>query len=404
MKISLKRGLAGVLAAAIAYSPVYAANIPYLTGIVPAGEMQATLNGVIQSINNNITPNSMAAFGNYRNFLDNGQHLVAQRGTAAATGGTTSGALYPNSDRWAVDTNVTSGAGYSQVVTSGPTPPVGFVNTMNVYRNSGVLTQPVCVMQEVPTSDATQLAGQQVTFSFYAAGLANLVADNGGVINAYIMYGTGSDQGLGTFTASPAITPAWTGINSSITAAFTLSTSFSRYSLSGTLPTTVTEINVAICFTPTAAAVAGATDGFSFTGAQLEQGAAASYFEMRPLTMETQKAQRYYYRIAELAAGVVQSTVGTAQGTTTTCTTYFPFPVQMRAAPTYTNTLTASTFKIVSASQAATALGTPFSATLTANGINGASINFTTTGMTAKDSCFLVGAGGGGALAWTADF
>jgi hypothetical protein len=81
-----------------------------------------------------------------------------------------------------------------------------------------------------------------------------------------------------------------------------------------------------------------------------------------------------------------------------------PFPTTMFKAPTYTNALSATTFKVVSSSQAATALGTPFSAKLGANTPYNASINFTTTGMTAKDACVIVSAAGSGTMQFTADF
>src|SRR5262249_18519714 len=151
-----------------------------------------------------------------------------------------------------VYTNVGSGAGRGQVVTSTPSPQTGFTNSMNVYRNSGALTQPVCTVQEVSSLNTKGLQGQQVVFSAYLQALSGLNADNGSVINMYVIYGTGTDQGLGTLTASPAITPAWTNINSSITGSKTITTSWNRYNITGTVPSTATEAGVMICFTPTA--------------------------------------------------------------------------------------------------------------------------------------------------------
>jgi hypothetical protein len=175
-----------------------------------------------------------------------------------------------------------------------------------------------------------------------------------------------------------------------------------RYAVTGTIAATATEAAAQFCWTPVG--TAGSADFFQITGVQLTQGTSVQPFERRPYAIELAKVQRYYYAIREAAAGIAQTPVGSAQNTTTTCTTYVPFPNTMRTAPTYANALSASTFKLVSASQTATALSAPFSATLVANSPTGASINFTTTGMTAKDSCFLVGAGGTGVLGWTADF
>src|SRR5579859_6357279 len=87
--------IAAVLLAA-AVSAADAASLPQFTG--PAGTNPAMnptilgdLNATINAINSGVTPGSMATFSANRNFLDNGGMSVAQRGTAAATGGTTSG-------------------------------------------------------------------------------------------------------------------------------------------------------------------------------------------------------------------------------------------------------------------------------------------------------------------------
>lgn len=397
-----------VALALFAAGPCFAASVPLVTGAQDPSQLNATINGVIQSINSLITPNSMAPQNTPRNYLDNGDMTVNQLGTGTITCGTTSGIPIVtgyNADRWGCVANVTSGAGRTSVITSSPTPPIGFQNEVQMFRTSGALTQPICTLQEVPTSESTEMAGQSIVFSAYVQALAGLAADNANAFNLVIFTGTGSDQGLQTFTASPAITPAWTGIATLVNQAYTASASaWGRVSTTAiAVPTNVTEIAVGICFTPTATG-AGATDGLAFTGAQLEVGSAASAYEFKPVGVELARAQRYLYVVNEAAAGVAQTTVGTAQGTTTTCTAYVPFPVPMRAAPTYTNTLSATTFKLVSASQVATALSTPFSATLVANTVNGGSINFTTTGMTAKDSCFLVGAASTGTMIWSSNF
>lgn len=400
------RLLSASLALALAVMPLHAANIPLLTGPQDPSQLNATINGVINNINAGITPNSTATFSNFRNYVDNGAMQIQQRGTGVVTCGTTT--IPPTTaygaDRWGCNANVTSGAGRMQPVTSGPTPPVGFGSSQILYRTSGALTQPVCAWQEIGSDSAKQLAGQGVVFSANLQALAGLAADNGAVANLVIVTGTGNNEGLQSFTASPAITPAWTGIATLQTTPFTLTTAWARYAAPAVIvPAATTEIGVAICFTPTATG-AGATDGLAFVGVQLEQGASASTYEFRPLPIERELAQRFAFVLTEAAAGVVQVGGGSAQGTTTTCTAMIPFPTTMRIAPTYTNTLSATTFKLVSASQTATALSTPFSATLVANTPDGASVNFTTTGMTAKDGCALVGAGGTGSMLFTADF
>lgn len=384
-----------------------AASLTPFTG--PAGTnpiqnptIQGDANAIIAAVNAGVTPQSMAAFSPLVNYLDNGAMAVAQRGTAAATGGTTSGCPLTTyvADRWCVDTNVTSGAGKGQVVTSTPTPPTGFQQVMTVFRNSGALLQPVCAIQEIKTANATQLAGQPVTLSFFAQALAGLAADNGSVINATIITGTGADQGLGTLTASPAITPAWTGLATPLNAqAQTITTSWVRYSMAPVvIASTATEIGVELCFTPTATG-AGATDGFAFTGAELNQGnAATAVYPFQPLEVDLARAQNYYYRYAELAAayqlnGLCEATAAA----TNSCT--LALPQQMFKIPTITIT-TAGTFK-VNIAGSLTTIATP---TAGACGLNTCLVTAANTNTAGQVELLSGAAGGTGVWEVSADF
>jgi hypothetical protein len=395
--------------------PAQAANIPLFTGpnCSEASQLLSCLNQLIVQLNGQTYTQSLAEFNNPRNLLDNGAMQVDQRGTGARTcalnGAAITSAAY-SADRWGCEVNVGSGAGQLTVINATPTPPPGFQNAEKLVRNSGALTQPQCAYQEIPAYKVAQVAGQQVVLSGYQQALAGLAADQGSTtqsFNLVIITGTTADQGFGTWTASPAITPAWAGVATQVNTNFItpVTPSWQRYQTTAFIPLTALEIAVGICFTPTAAGQS-ATDGIAFTGIQLEQGSVASPYEFQTPARELVEAERYFWRVTEDDTALsAQSPLGSAQGTTTTCSVFIPFPVTMRTAPTYTNALTASTFTITSDSQAATALGTPFSATLGANSVNGASINFTTTGMTAKDACWLTStAAGVGVMDWTADF
>lgn len=309
-------------------------------------QIVGTINTVINSINANITQQTMANFASPRNVLDNGQMQVQQRGTGTRTCGTTT---IPSSayaaDRWGCNVNVTSGAGTLQVITTNlPAAPNPIFNAgMVFYRTSGALAQPQCVMQEIPTTRATNLAGQNVNLSFYAQGLANMLAEQT-TLNAYLFTGTGTDEGLQSFTASPAVTPAFTGISSTLTTAFTITSSWARYTTSFLVPTTVTEAAVALCWTPTVGGTAGTTDGFRFTGVQLEQGNAASAFEMRTFQDDLIRAQAWYYRFAEKAATYALNGWCQATGANTNSCT-LALPQAMFKIPTIAIT-TAGTFKV----------------------------------------------------------
>jgi hypothetical protein len=344
--------------------------------------------------------------GTPRNYLDNGSLNVQQRGTGIVTCGTTtvpSSAYGP--DRWGCYANVTSGAGRTSIVTTAALLPVGFASVNEVYRTSGALTQPICSIQEVPTAKATALQGKTVTLSFYAEALAGLSADNQNLITASIFTGTGSDQGLQTMTASPAITPAWTGIASPVNQqVIPITTAPLRYSVTGVIPAAATEVAVAVCFTPTATG-AGVTDGFAYTGVQLEVAPSPSPYEFHDIALDTLVAQRYFQILTEPAAGVLVPVFATSTTATNNFGAY-EFPVVMRAAPTFAalgSALSATTWTL----QCATVnnvLATTFIVTKTANTPSGASLTITSSGSTAGFSCVLEGAGGGSILSWSADF
>ena len=293
-----------------------------------------------------------------RNYLDNGAMAVNQQGTATITGGTTSiTALQFAADRWFIDTNVTSGAGQAAVITASPAPPTGFQQSVKVWRNSGALLQPVCMLQEIETSRSTQLQGKYVVLSAYLDALAGFTAA-GSIVNAYVITGTGTDQGLATLTASPAITPAWTGIAGGVTptASWTITTAFARYFTAPVLiPTTATEVGVEICFTPVGSS-SGATDGFAVTGVQLEPVAYSatvaqlaptgpSAFEFRPLALDLQFVQRFFYQLNEPASGAAVNMIGQATGASTNALT-LPLPVPMRGTTPVVVIPTTGTFKV----------------------------------------------------------
>jgi hypothetical protein len=285
-----------------------------------------------------ITTGQLAAFSSPqatpRNYLLNGDMQVAQQGTTAIVGGTTTiTALQFSADRWFVDTNVGSGAGKSQVITATPSPPAGFTKSISVYRNSGALTQPVCMIQEIETQRATQLAGKSVVLSAYLQALAGMTATANNVTMGVIT-GTGTDQGIATLTASPAITPAWTGIATAGSTTVSTSTSWVRYNTTViAIPTTATEVGVEVCFTPVGSA-SGTTDGFAMTGVQLEAvtgtgPAGPSPFEFIPFQNELRDAQRFFFQLNEPASGAATGITGIAT-TTSAQVLNLTLPVVMR--------------------------------------------------------------------------
>lgn len=386
----------------------FAASIPLKVGPLDPSSLLAHFNSLIVQINSLITPQSMATYTVPRNILDNGGMQVQARGTGAQTCGTTTipSSAY-DADRWGCNVNVTSGAGtlvVDNTTADLPTGPIFFA-AEKFYRTSGALAQPQCVMQEIATSRLVSLQGQPVVLSAYIKGLANMLAEST-TVNAYVFYGTGTDQGLQSFTASPAITPAWTGINSSLTAAWTVSSTWTRFNYVFQMPTTATEAAVALCWTPTTGGTAGATDGFLFTGMQLEQGSTPSSFEFRSLGDETQTAQRYYWQWAETVSSTADSPFLCSAQSSTVAVCKADMHVAFRVAPTITCTFGTLKRMVAGTDTALSACA----AAATTNGIAGVdNVTITATvasGDTAGYSGSLMSGNstGGGLITASADF
>lgn len=412
--MKLRKVELGLIAALLMPSVVFAGSLPLLPSTPTQNEPSQTVNTLNQLINtlNGATPGvpgAMASFAapvNPRNMLDNGQMAVQQRGTGAATCGTTtitSAAYAP--DRWLCDVNVGSGAGQLTPLTTGLPP--GFVGGMKLARNSGALLQPQCVMQEIPNQVVVANQGQPLTFSMYAQALAGMTAANNAV-TVNLWTGTTSDEGIIAKgpTATPAITIALTGLVAATPQTFNLTSTWARYvSTPIILPTTAVEAVLAICTTPVGTA-SGATDGFAVTGAQLEAGTGASAFEFRSFAEEQRIAQRYFFTLTEPAAAVPVA-VGYSSTTTAGFLT-LQLPVTMRIAPTISfsgTALSASTWKVGDAASNI-ALSTPYlAAASNVSTPNVLSITATTGAtQTAGHGITLVGAAGGSILNASAEF
>jgi hypothetical protein len=332
----MRKYLTALVLGVLALSGTYALGdivnrIPYVSNsCAEASQIVPCLNGLVNSANTSLSGLGTPALP--KNLLDNGAMNVKQRGTGTQTCGTTTiPASAYSADRWGCNVNVGSGNGVLQVVTTNVVAP--FTNAELFYRGGGALLQPQCVMQEIPSTRIIPLQGTAVSLSFYAYALAAMVTDNGGVMTAQLFTGTGTDEGLQTFTASPAITPAFTGIATQ-TATFTLGTTMSQRATSFQIPATAKEAALALCWTPTSASGAGVTDGFEFTGVQLEPGTVVSPFVFYPFSWELMNAQTYYAQWADSPAATF-TLPGTCteitSGTTAHCILHLP--MTMRVTP-----------------------------------------------------------------------
>lgn len=257
-----------------------------------------------------------SSFITMKNRIINGNFSVAQRGTTYAL---TNSVAYGSVDRWVAYQGVTAN-GVANQVASGLT---GFQYALKLGRNNAaVTTGNINTYTILETVNSIPLAGQTVTLSFYAKAGANFSATSN-LLTAQLYSGTGTDQ-------SAASLGSWTGSSVFISATQAITTSWVRYTFTGSVSASATQIGLQFLYTPTG--TAGADDNLYITGVQLEIGSTATSFENRPYGMELALCQRYYYRIQ---AGLAGQILGSSyNATTSTALVSTPFPVPLRTYPT----------------------------------------------------------------------
>ncbi len=265
----------------------------------------------------------------------------------------------------------------------------GFGNSCKVSRSSAnTAVVPISFAQVMESADAIRLQGQVVTFSFWAKQGANYSPTAGPTVN--IITGTGTNQ-----AATSLVAGTWTNQANVSTSVQPLSTTMTRYQVTGTVPLTCTQIGVQFVWTPVG--TAGADDSITFNGLQLETGATATNFEHRDAQVELEICQRYCWVVQEPAATVVVAT-GSVSATNTEIF-YAATPVQLYAAPTVT-TVVGSFKSNSSTAGVVAATGLAGNTTHTTN-----AIGLTSTGTgTAGQAALLQGGGGVGYFMASADF
>lgn len=252
--------------------------------------------------------------GTGRNAILNSAFDIWQRGTSVALAG-----VDFTADRWLLTAsqNTTS----SQQLTSDTTnlPDIRYAGRFQ--RNSGnTATSAIVVTQSLETANSRQFAGKNVTLSFYARKGANFSST---FLSTYIFSGTGTDQRVFSYTGQATVA----------TQAITLTTSWVRYSITGTVASTANEL--ALYFEANPTGTAGAADYFEITGVQLEAGSSATPFKRNAPSIQGELAacQRYYWRQSAQTAYSEFSLFQPASTTTQAWVNLTP-PVTMRVAPT----------------------------------------------------------------------
>jgi hypothetical protein len=264
-----------------------------------------------------------------KNFLINGGQDFWQRGTSF------SGSYTYSSDRWYSDAYNVGGT-----TSQSTTVPAGYKYSIKMQRPASSTTaNAASIGQVLETQSTIPLQGQNVTLSFWAKAGANI--SNVGFVRLFT--GTGTDQSISTAYGS------WTNYNEIVTASCTPTTTWQKFTFTGFVATSVTQIGVRVGWIT--AGTAGADDSLYLTGLQLEVGSVATPFSRAGGTLqgELAAAQRYYF------AGQADTRFPSPNASGAWV---FPalLPVCMRTTPTYAFTGTATQTNIGSIT--ITAVGT----------------------------------------------
>jgi hypothetical protein len=282
-----------------------------------------------------------------------------QRGTSF----TVSGAVGYGADRWYY--YVTANGTISRQTTIDTTN-LPFIQYCQRFQrtagNTGTgLNQ---LSQSFESVNSISYAGKIVTLSFYARAGANFSAASSNLACGLIS-GTGTDQNVQTgFTGSAYI----------LSQNATLTTTWQRFSYTGTVPASSTQLG--LIFGYSGVGTAGANDYFEITGVQLEQGSVANTYQPNQATYQGELAacQRYYFRSTPGSANNIIANPVTTSATTATIVG-LRLPVTMRTAP---SSVDYSSIYLSDGVNAFTSLSSVTSGANTDNGL----LNITTSGLT----------------------
>ena len=245
-----------------------------------------------------------------RNVLINSHMDVWQRGSSFAI--TSSATPQYHADRWCTRRNGATGATVSR-----QTGPTGQKYAMRVQRDSGNSnTTAIETMQPIESLNSLRLAGQTCQLKLTLKAGGNFSATSS-LVTVKVTYGTGTDQ------APPA--SGWTGTTDALSTTQAITTTAADYTFDSiSIPTTATQVQVSVSFTPTG--TASTNDWFELSAAQLTAGKTSGW-ERLPYGDTLARCYRYYFApaIYEYVGGV---------WSTTQIVMHVRFPVTMRTTPT----------------------------------------------------------------------
>jgi hypothetical protein len=208
---------------------------------------------------------------------------VWQRGTSVSVASST--ATTYTADRWLAFTAANQATTVSRQLTNDSTNLPFIQYCARVQRNSGQTgTTENYFSYGFETINSLPYAGKTVTVSFYARAGANY-SPTAGAFRMGLNTAIGTDQPVTSYN---------TGVISAITSNVTLTTTWQRFTATGTLSSTLNEFGIFFAYTWTG--TAGANDWFEVTGVQLDVGSVALPFRTYAATIQGELAacQRYY--------------------------------------------------------------------------------------------------------------
>lgn len=262
----------------------------------------------------------------FRNMIDGGDFTTNpfQRGTSGT--GITSSLTY-TADRFFMVGGASSSISWGATA---DTTLAGYSQSLKMQRASANSnTAALNLGQVLESADCIKAQGQIVTLSFYAKAGANY---SGGALTVALNHSVtaGNDTAAHLVAAST----NWQATPTVINATQVLTTSWTRYQFTGTVPALATQLGLLLTWTPTG--TAGTDDSVYIQGVQLEVSNGASPFEHRDIEVELALCQRYYVRFVEVNGATFAIGVPTAANAQTYA---IWLPTAMRSAPTVTVTV-----------------------------------------------------------------
>jgi len=258
-----------------------------------------------------------------KNFVINGAFDIYQRSSNPTVGNTISGGNNYSADRWNVWNTSPSGSIVLSRQLSGLT---GIQYCARFQRPAGNTAGLNFFGQPIETANSILLAGKTVTLSFYARKGADY-SDTASALQAQVWQNTTTDVGLPTIEGGSRSTAAATTA--------TLTTSWQRFTCTGTISSASTQL--AVVFYGSTTGTAAANDYYEITGVQLEVGSIATHFSRSAGTIQGELAacQRYYFRQTSNSTNgaAVPIAIGIA-GSSTILYPIMHYPVTMRREPT----------------------------------------------------------------------